>query len=335
LGIGLVLLSMTRSLMMFYGAFLLLGLGAGGCTSVVVMTAVANWFNKKASFALGLAAAGFGSGGLLVPIVVWMIDTFQWRTTLATLGVLAWVIGIPLAMVVRGKPEKYGYLPDGEKPGGTAGHTEGEKESVTQRKENASPVGTRFRDAIRDSNFWYFNVAEAIRMMVVVSIIMHIMPYLDSLGMPRSIAGVAAGGMAVFSVAGRIGFGYIGDTFDKRYIMGIAYSLMVFGLVVFASFIRDSGSLLLFLILFAPGFGGGMTMRASLIREYFGTVAYGKLLGLSMGIGSTTAIIGPTLAGWTFDTTGTYRPLWLAYIGLMVVAVALVLRIRPPNERNG
>ena len=335
LGLGLILLSMTQSLMMFYGAFLFLGLGAGGCTSVVVMTAVAHWFNKKASFALGLAAAGFGSGGLLVPVVVWMIDTFQWRTTLFALGVLAWVIGIPLSMVIRGKPEQYGYLPDGEEPEKWDGHgPEGEERALVRQKEASSPVDVRFGVAVRDSNFWYFNVAEAIRMMVVVSIIMHIMPYLDSLGIPRGVAGLTAGAMAVFSVAGRIGFGYIGDSFDKRYIMGIAYSLMVLGLMVFAVFIRDAGSLLLFLILFAPGFGGGMTMRASLLREYFGTAAYGRLLGLSMGICSTAAIIGPTWAGWTFDSMGTYQPLWLAYIGLMVVAIAMVLRIRPLGESH-
>jgi len=332
-GCGLILLCLTRSLMMFYGAFLLLGMGAGGCTSVVVMTAVAHWFNKKASFALGLAAAGFGSGGLLVPVVVWMIDVFQWRTTLLVLGLLAWVIGIPLSMVVRGKPADYGLLPDGgllgEEHNGYTGAETGKGGRIQQ---TPGPVDIRFRDAIRDSNFWYFNVAEAIRMMVVVSIIMHIMPYLDSLGVARSIAGMAAGGMAVFSVAGRIGFGYLGDAFDKRHIMAVAYSLMTIGLVVFALYIRGTGSLLLFLFLFAPGFGGGMTMRGSLIREYFGTVAYGKILGLSMGIGSTAAIVGPTLAGWTYDAMGSYQPLWISYIALILAAIGLIMKIRPVKD---
>lgn len=109
-GFGMILLCLTQSLLTFYGAFLLLGLGAGGCTSVVVMTAVAHWFNKKASLALGLAAAGFGSGGLLVPVIVWMIDTFQWRTTLLILGIAAWGIGVPLSMVVRGKPEQLSLI---------------------------------------------------------------------------------------------------------------------------------------------------------------------------------------------------------------------------------
>lgn len=328
-GFGMILLSKTQSLMMFYCAFLLLGLGAGGCTSIVVMTSVAHWFDKKASFALGLAAAGFGSGGLLVPVVVWMIDTYQWRTTLMILGITAWIIGIPLAMVVRGKPAQYGLLPDGGviDPGDTG--SIGSKGSCDGGSKVPLPMNVTLREAIRDSNFWLFNVAEAIRMMIVVSIIMHIMPYLDSLGVSRDTAALAAGGMALFSVAGRIGFGYFGDAFEKRHVLAVAYVLMAIGLVVFSTLTSGSWGLVLFLMFFAPGFGGAMTMRASLIREYFGTIAYGKIMGLSMGIGSTVAIIGPTLAGWTFDTTGSYRPLWLSYIGVTLVATWLLLKIKP------
>ena len=109
----MILLSMTNSLIMFYAVSLLIGLGAGGCTSVVVMTAVANWFHKKIGLAMGMTASGFGTGGLLVPVIVLMIDHLHWRTSLLTLGLAAWIIGIPLSFVIRGKPEKYGYLPDG------------------------------------------------------------------------------------------------------------------------------------------------------------------------------------------------------------------------------
>lgn len=76
-GLGVVMLSFTRSLMMFYGAFLLIGFGAGGCTSVVTMSAVAHWFDKNVGKALGVMASGFGAGGLMVPVIVWLIEIFQ------------------------------------------------------------------------------------------------------------------------------------------------------------------------------------------------------------------------------------------------------------------
>jgi sugar phosphate permease len=116
-GAGLILLGQTQSLAMFYGAFVLLAFGAGGCTSVVTMTAVANWFRKKAGIALGVVGAGIGAGGLMVLPIVRLIDLYQWRTALIILGLGMWAIGIPLSLVIRNRPEHYGYLPDGEVDG--------------------------------------------------------------------------------------------------------------------------------------------------------------------------------------------------------------------------
>jgi MFS family permease len=59
-GIGLLILSRTQTLLVFYLSFLLTSFGAGGCTAVVLTTAIANWFHKKIGIALGLMGAGVG-----------------------------------------------------------------------------------------------------------------------------------------------------------------------------------------------------------------------------------------------------------------------------------
>src|SRR4030066_1175712 len=74
-GLGLILISQTRSLLTLYSGFLLLSLGAGGCTSVVLYTSVANWFKREIGRPNGIAACGFGAGGIMVPIIPWLIDT--------------------------------------------------------------------------------------------------------------------------------------------------------------------------------------------------------------------------------------------------------------------
>ncbi|MEE9436937.1 MAG: MFS transporter [Candidatus Adiutricales bacterium] len=318
-GLGMILLSFTNSLLTFYIAFLLLGFGAGGCTSVVIMTAVATWFKERVSLALGLAASGFGFGGVLVPLVVYMIDHLQWRRTLLIFGLAAWVVGILLSFIFRGKPEKYGLLPDGAKIEDIDPDPNEEDEDIT------------FMDAMRDSNFWYLNIGEGIRMMIVMAIILHVMPYLGSLGISRTTAGLATGGLAVFSIIGRIGFGYMGDIFSKKKVMVGSYILMTIGLLLFANFISGTVSLIIFLIVFAPGFGGAMIIRGSILREYFGSASYGKILGITMGVGSIAGIIGPVMAGWVFDNLDTYYPLWVVFIGLSIVATFMITRLSPPR----
>lgn len=81
---------------------------------MVTMTAVANWFHKKVGIALGIMASGFGASGLIVPLIVRLIDLYGWRATLVILGLAIWFIGLPLCLVIRNKPEQYGYHPDGE-----------------------------------------------------------------------------------------------------------------------------------------------------------------------------------------------------------------------------
>jgi len=325
-GLGMLLLATTNSLAMFYWASLLIGLGTGGCTSVVIMTLVANWFRKKVSLAMGIAASGFGSGGVLVPVIVWMIDSLQWRHTLFVLGLSSFAVGIPIFFLIRSRPEDYGLFPDGRKPSNPPSPPLGIEPGETPiEKTEDIPL----KEAIKDMNFWYLNAAEAIRMTILSSLTIHVMPYLNSLGIPRSIAGAATGALALLSVLGRLGFGYLGDTFDKRHMTAAAFTLMTLGLIVFAGFIKGSLSILVFLLLFAPGFGGGMTMRGSLLREYFGTLSYGKILGITMGIGSLAGIVGPVLAGWVYDTLNSYRLIWNCYVVLNIVGTLLILKIKP------
>ena len=105
LGFGIILLGFTKSLAMFYGAFILIAFGAGGCTSVVTMTAVANWFDKNVGKAMGLTVSGFGASGLIIPLIVWMIAVYGWRRTLIILGIGMWIIGVPAAFLMRNRPE--------------------------------------------------------------------------------------------------------------------------------------------------------------------------------------------------------------------------------------
>ena len=95
---------------MFYGAFIIISFGAGGCTSVVTMTVVANWFHRNVGKAIGIMASGFGFSGLVVPVIVWLVDVYHWRNAVFILGIGMWILGIPLSFIVRHSPERYGYI---------------------------------------------------------------------------------------------------------------------------------------------------------------------------------------------------------------------------------
>jgi MFS family permease len=317
-GVGLILLGQTQSLAMFYGAFVLLAFGAGGCTSVVTMTAVANWFRKKAGIALGVVGSGIGAGGLMVLLIVRLIDLYQWRTTLMILGLGMWAIGIPLSLVIRNRPEHYGFLPDGEMPGTSRqGH---------KIHDNGVEIG--LKEALKMRTFLYLNLAEFVRMMTIVAVFTHIMPYLSSVGMSRTTAGMVTAAIPLIGIIGRFGFGWLGDIYDKKYVLAVTIGLIFFGMLAL-SFVHMRWIIIPFLIMYSLGHGGSMVVRSAIVREYFGRDSFGKMLGIIMGSASIGGIIGPTLAGWSFDTLGSYRPIWHIFIGLLVIGVLLTLKLRP------
>ena len=316
-GAGLIFLSLTQSLAMFYGAFLLISFGAGGCTSVVTMAVVANWFRKKIGMAFGIMASGFGAGGIVVPFIVWSIEAYGWRTTLVILGLTMWAMGVPLFFVIRNSPEQYGYAPDGEIC---------EVPSETHEiRDYGEEIG--FKDALRSRAFLFLNIVEAVRLMTIAAVATHVMPYLSSLGIPRSVCGFVAAAIPLCSIIGRFGFGWLGDTFDKRHVLAMTFLFMGIGVFVFC-YVNTLWIVVPFLLLFPPGFGGSMVLRGAIIREYFGRDAFGKLLGITMGSASIGGIIGPTLAGWMFDTVGSYKPVWLIFCGVSIAATVLTMWIR-------
>lgn len=322
LGIGLVLLSQVQSLLSFYSAFILIAFGAGGCTSVVTMTAVANWFHKNVGMALGIMASGLGASGVIVPLIVKLISDWGWRPALIILGVGAWVLGIPLSMVIRDRPEAYGCLPDGENPSAL-------KEIGPKSEERP---GVPLRKAIRNASFLYLNVAEAIRFMSVSAVVIHVMPYLQHTGIERHTAGMVAASLPLVSIVGRFGLGWLSDQYPKRMVLAVSFLIMSGGLVFFC-YVQTGWLLILFILLFSPGFGGSMVLRGAILREYFGKESFGKLLGIVMGSGSIGGIIGPTVAGWAFDQFGSYRPMWAILAALTFLTSLLVLRMEPRGKQ--
>jgi MFS family permease len=111
---GLLMLSQTSSLGMFYGAFTIIAIGMSCCTMTVLMTAVSNWFHRRIGLATGIAVSGFGLGGLLVPVIVSLTEAYEWRMAIIVLAMGMLVIVLPLSLLFRHKPEHYGYLPDGQ-----------------------------------------------------------------------------------------------------------------------------------------------------------------------------------------------------------------------------
>ncbi len=325
IGAGFLLLSRIDSLWTFYGTFVLIAIGMSLGTGLVMNTTVANWFTRKRSRALAITFIGPGVCGILAPLLAISVGEFGWRQTLMVMGFSLWAIGIPLCLLFRDKPENYGYLPDGEPlPDKNNGKILANKPLIT---------GLTAKEAIRTRAFWMISLTQLFQQIGTSAVSVHIVPFLESVGVARAVAALAVTGMTASSLFGRLGFGFLGDYTNKRNLIALSIILQIMGLLFFSFITQNTIWLLVFFLLtYGPGFGGPIPLWPALQADYFGTKSFGTIMGLL----TLTSVIGglasPVIAGSIYDITGSYRLAWYLCIAVTIPAIPLVLLARPPKS---
>ena len=326
LALGMFLLSRSTTLLSFYVAFAIIALGTSGCSMTALVTTVANWFKRKIGLASGIATCGFGLSGIMVPVIVKLIDAYGWRSAMSLLALGALVLILPLSLMFRHKPEQYGYLPDGDPPGTVQLKLEAEK--AEKEKTAVEEPSYSIKQAAKSRAFWHLALAYACYHVITAAVVTHVMPYLGSIGIERSLSGMVAMGIPLSSVAGRLGMGWIADRIERRKVTIAGFIMMGLGLLCFEG-VSKMGSWLIipFLLLFCIGYGGNNTMRVALVREMFGRKSYGSIFGLLMGVSTAGSFLGPPLAGWAYDTWGSYQNVWFVIACFALVSLILTLTI--------
>jgi MFS family permease len=321
-GLGLLLMGRTTSLAIFYGSFVLITIGMSGTSYTVMATSVANWFRRKIGITSGIMFSGFACGGLVVPLIVRLIDVYGWRLTTVILCLVYLIICLPLTMIIRHKPEQYGYLPDGD-----------QRDEVMVSEDHSKKVNSEInvtaKQALKSRAFWHISVGMALNFITISSVITHIMPYLSSIGIARADSSLLAMGVPLISIVGRIGSGWFSDRFNKVKIAAILMVSLGIGVLLF-SYAQVVGMwfLILFALFYGIGWGSLGTIRIALLVDYFGRAAFGTIIGFSVGLTALCVIIGPIIAGWVFDIYGSYQPAWLSFTGLSIAA-AMVMATTP------
>ena len=324
--LGYLVLSQVSSLFMFYTAFILIALGMSACAGVVLLTAVTHWFSKKAGIATGIVASGFGLGGTLVPIVTSLIDNFSWRPAMLMIGIGMLVICLPLSLLVRHRPETYGYLPDGD--------TTLVPVEKTTVQETSLEVQMTVWQALKDRAFWHVSLSSMCHSFVVGAIVTHIMPYLGSVGIDRSSSSLVALVLPLASIAGRLTSPILTNKFGNRAVYSSSFVLMTAGLLCFGYVNKDIMWLVVpFVIAFSLGWGFSVISRITLLREHYGRESFGGVLGFNSTIMMIGNVCGAPIAGWVYDKYDSYHWAWIAF-GIVTIG-GMMLALTIPTHQHG
>src|ERR687891_404809 len=165
-GLGFILFSRIDGPVAFFVTFFIMALGSSLGGYLPVGVAIVAWFRRRRALALSLSASGMAVGGLLTPLVVLALSRFGWRWTALASGVLILAAGLPLAQVMRRRPEAYGWTPDGDPPQAAPAAAAPARTAPAQR--DFTP-----REALATRAFWYISAGHAAALLVVSAVMVH------------------------------------------------------------------------------------------------------------------------------------------------------------------
>lgn len=323
LGVGFLLFSRIDTPLTFFATFFLMALGSSLCGYLPITAALVSWFRRRRALALSISATGMGVGGLLVQVVALSLTWFGWRATAAGSGVLVLLAGLPLAQLVRHRPESYGLRPDGDAPeAAPAGHAA-----------PARAAGRDFtvREAVRTRAFWLISLGHGSALLVVSAVLVHTIVHVtERLGYSLHRATAVVALMTALQVLGQVAGGLAGDRWSKRAIVVTCMGGHALALVLLA-YATSFWMVLGFAVVHGLAWGIRGPLMAAMRADYFGAASFGMIAGISSMVVMLGMMAGPLIAGVLADRTGSYRPGFLILAALALVgSVFFFLARRPP-----
>jgi MFS family permease len=306
-GLGLISMAYsTTPLELNATTGVLIGLGLA-CTGFgVVLAVVARAFPPESrSFAVGITGACGSIGQFaMLPGGQALISGFGWMNALVILGVLAFLI-IPLGAALAGR--------------NSAAH------------ESEQSIGEAVREATTHRGFWLLTGSFFVCGFQTIFVMTHLPAYAVDRGLTPTQGMTALAIIGFFNIIGSTLAGALGGRYSKKWILTWLYFVRAAAISVYLMAPLSIEGTYLFAAVFGITWLATVPLTNSLVGQIFGVKYLSTLFSVSFLGHQLGAFAGAWAGGAIFDATGSYQLVWLASIGLSVVAGLLCM---PIDERS-
>ena len=292
------------------------GIGFGACFAPVVAT-VTKWFGGRAGLANGIVMSGFGMAQILLPpIATYIIIQYGWETCFVILGMAAWGLGIPAWGFIRNPP-----------PG-----TSADTGDISKVDETTPATDYALSEALRTPALWimlttYMTVAVCHQMMVI-----HIVVAAIDTGITPEAAAIILTLGGITSTAGRLIIGGLASKIDNKIVLALCLAVQA-PVLLFLAGASDLHVFYIIAAVYGLAYGGVSPIMPTMAASLFGTRSLGSIFG-TLNLAYTTGVaIGPLLAGYIFDVTGSYFIAFFSAAIAMAIVFLLCLLLKSPKKK--
>ena len=318
--------------------FIALSMIAGGAGfsmvgPLVVNATLSKWFVLRRGWAIALGSSGISLAGLVMPLTMTrIVDSAGWRDAYAILALVMFAIVVPVALVMRRRPEDHGLLPDGIEAGTAA---DGDRLAAEAQARDAANSYTR-GEAIRTPAIWLLVVGYGLNTMALTAVLVHAIPFMTDNGFTRTEAALAIAVNGGANLSSKFVWGYFLQRVHVRNLGATALSISATGVVTMLIAAQLGALPLMFLGFFFWGFGFGGTVPLSefIWAKYFGRVHIGAVRGVAAPFTIAFGALGPVLGGLYFDAVGSYEGAFAAFVAAYLGGALAILASREPPPKR-
>jgi predicted MFS family arabinose efflux permease len=308
---GVVLTATAQgALAIVLGAGVLIGVALACTTSGITANIAARVVQpSRRTLAFGIVSAA-GSVGTMVtaPIAAYMLNNDGWRAGLWAFAILA-VAMLPAAWI-GSRADK---LPN----------------SVATDRD-LSLLGA-LHEARRHPGYVVMAVAFFVCGLQLVFLTTHLPTYLAQCGMDASYSALLLMLVGGFNIVSSWLFGWLGDKYPKRLLLGGIYLGRSVALALFFLFPPTPLSVILFGIVMGVLWLGVIPLVNGLVVQIFGLRYLSTLTGIAFLSHQAGSFLGAWGGGYLFDLMGSYDLAWKigVFIGLLAGTMQLLMNDRP------
>ncbi len=337
IGITMFLTGLAPNFQMALVWRILTGVGSGG-SNVPVMGLVSAWFGTRrrglaAGIAVGGSSVGLAITGPLIPRIIDAYGADGWRYSWYYLGVMTVIIAVLCFVLLRDRPEEKGLVAIGLDESPSLSPQDKPFGSAQDKPSGGAKVSSLQWGLVYKSRaMWHLAL---IYIMFGFSYIIYATFFADYLTKEAGFTKEAAGWL--WMLAGLVSFisgfiwGTVSDVIGRKYGLALVYFLQGLCFTIFGLWKATPGYYLSAL-LFALTAWSIPAIMAATCGDYLGPRLAPAALGFVTVFFGSGQAVGPTLAGYIGDVTGSYT--WAFIIAGLAAFVGAggALSLRPPRE---
>jgi predicted MFS family arabinose efflux permease len=310
-----ILLTVTAhsALPIVIGAGLMIGIALACTTAGITANIAARVVRpQRRTLAFGLVSAAGSVGTMLTaPIAAYFLTHEGWRAGLWAFLILALAM-LPAAFV----GSRADRLPNGV----------GTDRNLTLAK--------ALDEARRHSGYVVMSIAFFVCGLQLVFLTTHLPTYLAQCGMDASYSALALMLIGGFNIISSWLFGWLGDRYPKRLLLGAIYLLRSAALAAFFSFPPTPLSVVLFGAAMGTLWLGVIPLVNGLVVQIFGLRFLSTLTGIAFLSHQAGSFLGAWGGGYLFDLMGSYDLAWKigVLVGVAAGTMQLLMNDRPTER---